>query len=55
MADWIGGMNERTNEGMKHRVWRRIAVKSVIFAVWAIGMLALGSGIALPKSVKRLD
>ena len=41
MADWIGDMNERTNEGMKHRVWRRIAVKSVVLAVWAIGMLTL--------------
>lgn len=33
--------NETTNEGMKHRVWRRIAVKSVVFVIWAIGMLAL--------------
>ena len=33
--------NEITNEGAKLRIWRRIAVKSVVFAVWAIGMLAL--------------
>lgn len=33
--------NEITNKGTKHRIWRRIAVKSVVFAVWAIGMLAL--------------
>ena len=33
--------DEITNKGMRHRIWRRIAVKSGIFAVWAIGMLAL--------------
>ena len=33
--------NEIANEGAKLRVWRRIAVKSVVFAVWAIGMLVL--------------
>ena len=33
--------NEMTNEGAKHRIRRRIVVKSVVFAVWAIGMLAL--------------
>ncbi len=33
--------NEIANEGSKLRIWRRIAVKGVIFAVWAIGMLAL--------------
>ena len=38
-------MDERTNEvankGMRSRIWRRIVVKGVVFAVWAIGMLAL--------------
>ena len=33
--------NEITNKGMRHRIWRRVVVKSVVFAVWAIGMLAL--------------
>ena len=33
--------NEITNEGAKHHVWQRIAIKSVVLAVWAIGMLAL--------------
>ena len=33
--------NETANEGAKHRIWRRVVVKSVVFAVWAIGMLAL--------------
>ena len=33
--------NEITNEGAKLRIWRRIAVRGVVFAVWAIGMLAL--------------
>ena len=41
IANRIGNMDERANEGMKHRVWRRIAVKSVVLAVWAIGMRAL--------------
>ena len=33
--------NEKTNEGAKHHIWRRIAVKNVVLAVWAIRMLAL--------------
>ena len=48
-------MNEKTNgitnKGMRHRIWRRIAVKSGIFAVWAAGMLALAlqGGQELPQ------
>ena len=38
-------MDERTNgitnEGAKLRIWRRIAVKGVVFVIWAIGMLTL--------------
>ena len=45
IADWNCGLDMRTskiaNQGAKHRIWRRIAVKSVVFAVWAIGMMAL--------------
>jgi uncharacterized membrane protein len=33
--------DEITNKGMRHRIWRRIAVKGVVFAVWTIGMLTL--------------
>ena len=43
--------NEITNKGMRHRIWRRIAVKGAVFAVWAAGMLALAlqGGQELPQ------
>ncbi len=34
-------MDKRADKGMRQRIWRRIVVKGAIFAVWAIGMLAL--------------
>ena len=45
-------MNEQSNKNAKLRIWRRIVVKSIVFAVWAVGalMIVLQGGQELPQN-----
>ena len=45
-------MNEQSNKNAKLRIWRRIVVKSIVFAVWAAGtlILVLQRGLELPQN-----
>ncbi len=45
-------MNDKAVQAMKSRIWRRIVIKSIVFAWWAAGMLfvALREGQDLSQS-----
>ena len=45
-------MGSNSIQNMKRRMWRRILVKSIVLAIWAVGMLAiiLGGGQELAGS-----
>ena len=45
-------MNEQSNKNVRLRIWRRVVVKSIVFAVWAVGtlMIVLQGGQELPQN-----